>query len=88
MQTEDIKRMIEAGLPGSQAHVIGDGTHFEAIVVAEAFRGKRLLQQHRMVYDTLGDAMHSAIHALSLKTYTPDEWAQEGKQSQGETFPG
>jgi acid stress-induced BolA-like protein IbaG/YrbA len=80
MQPEEIKRMIEAGLPDSRAHVAGDGTHFEAIVIAQAFGGKGLLQRHRMVYDTLGDAMQSAIHALSIRTYTLDEWAQSGEK--------
>ena len=71
MQADDIKRMIEAGLPGSRAQVDGDGTHFEAIVVTEAFAGKTLLQKHRMVYATLGDGMGGAIHALSIRPYTP-----------------
>jgi acid stress-induced BolA-like protein IbaG/YrbA len=76
MQADDIKRMIEAGLPGSRAQVDGDGTHFEAIVVTEAFAGKTLLQKHRMVYATLGDGMGGAIHALSIRPYTPAEWTQ------------
>jgi acid stress-induced BolA-like protein IbaG/YrbA len=79
MRTEEIQRLIEAGLPGCQARVTGDGTHFEAVVVCDAFRDKGLLQRHRMVYGSLGDLMQSAIHALSLKTYTPDEaGAQSG----------
>jgi acid stress-induced BolA-like protein IbaG/YrbA len=76
MQADDIKRMIEAGLPGSTAQVSGDGTHFEALVIAEAFGGKTLLEKHRMVYATLGDGMRGAIHALSIRPYTPAEWAQ------------
>lgn len=76
MQSEDIKRMIEAGLPGSQAQVDGDGTHFEAVVITEAFGGKTLLEKHRMVYATLGDGMRGAIHALSIRPFTPAEWAQ------------
>jgi acid stress-induced BolA-like protein IbaG/YrbA len=75
MQPEEIKGLIEAGLPGARVEVTGDGTHFEALVIYEAFRGKRLLEQHRMVYATLGDRMQSAIHALSLRTLTPEEWA-------------
>lgn len=78
MQPGDIKSLIEAGLPGSQVKVIGDdGTHFEATVIAEAFSGKRLLERHRMVYGTLGDRMQGAIHALSIKAYTPQEWAAQ-----------
>lgn len=72
MDADTIKRMIETGLPGSRAHVSGaDGTHFEAVVISDAFQGKTTLQQHRMVYATLGDSMQSAIHALSLRTSTP-----------------
>ncbi len=78
MQAEQIKQMIEAGLPGSQAQVFGDdGQHFEAIVVSPAFVGKGMLEQHRLVYGALGDNMRSAIHALSMKTYTPDSWASK-----------
>lgn len=76
MRPDDIKRLIEAGLQGSQAMVAGeDGTHFEATVITEAFDGKRLLERHRMVYATLGDRMQGEIHALSIKAYTPQEWA-------------
>lgn len=78
MDADTIKRMIETGLPGSQAFVRGeDGAHFDATVVSDAFQGKAMLQQHRMVYATLGDSMQSAIHALSLRTCTPGEWAKQ-----------
>lgn len=73
MDAETIRKLIESGLPGAQAKVEGeDGVHFEATVVAEAFRGKLPLARHRMVYATLGDLMGGAIHALALKTVTPD----------------
>lgn len=73
MDAETIRKLIESGLPGAQAQVEGeDGVHFEATVVAEAFRGKLPLVRHRMVYATLGDLMGGAIHALALKTVTPD----------------
>jgi len=76
MDADTIRRMIEDGLPGARAQVQGDdGVHFEATVVAEAFRGKLPLARHRMVYATLGDLMGGAIHALALKTITPDEAA-------------
>jgi acid stress-induced BolA-like protein IbaG/YrbA len=76
MDADTIRRMIEDGLPGSRAQVQGDdGVHFEATVVAEAFRGKLPLARHRMVYATLGELMGGAIHALALKTVTPDEAA-------------
>jgi acid stress-induced BolA-like protein IbaG/YrbA len=72
MQPEEIKRLIESGLPGARVEVAGDGHHFEAVIVAQAFAGKSMLQQHQMVYAVLGDKMRSEIHALSLRTLAPD----------------
>jgi acid stress-induced BolA-like protein IbaG/YrbA len=75
MNEQEIARMIEAGLPGSLVKVSGDGRHFEAIVVSATFAGKSMLEQHRQVYATLGDSFRTdALHALSLKTHTPEEW--------------
>ena len=78
MDTTDIQKLIETGLPGARAYVTGDGTHFEALVVCAAFAGKRMLEQHRMVYATLGDRMQGAIHALSIRSFTPEEWTRAG----------
>ncbi|CAN4278309.1 MULTISPECIES: BolA/IbaG family iron-sulfur metabolism protein [unclassified Pseudoxanthomonas] len=76
MDAETIRKLIESGLPGAQADVQGDdGVHFEATVVAEAFRGKLPLARHRMVYATLGERMGGEIHALQLRTLTPEEAA-------------
>ena len=76
MNPETIQQLIEAGLPGARAKVRGDdGVHFEAEVVCADFAGKLPLARHRMVYATLGDRMGGEIHALSLKTLTPDEAA-------------
>ena len=76
MDADTIARMIADGLPGASAQVQGeDGVHFRATVVASAFAGKLPLARHRMVYATLGELMGGAIHALSLKTLTPDEAA-------------
>jgi stress-induced morphogen len=72
-----IKKLIEAGLPGAVADVrddANDGQHFSARVASSAFVGKSLPAQHRLVYGTLGDHMRSDIHALALRTYTPDNW--------------
>jgi acid stress-induced BolA-like protein IbaG/YrbA len=74
MEPDTIKRMIESGLPGCQVEVHGDGSHFEAVVISDAFEGKNTLTRHRMVYGTLGDNMQSAIHALSMRTLTNAEW--------------
>ena len=76
MDAQRIQAMIEAGLPGAQAQVGGDdGVHFEATVVAAQFAGKLPLARHRLVYATLGELMGGAIHALALKTLTPEEAA-------------
>jgi acid stress-induced BolA-like protein IbaG/YrbA len=81
MDSASIQAMIENGLPGAQAEVSGaDGVHFEATVVASQFAGKLPLARHRLVYATLGDLMGGAIHALALKTLTPEE---AGKRESG-----
>lgn len=53
-----------------------DGTHFEAVIVSAAFAGKSMVQQHQLVYGALGDRMRAEIHALSMKTYTPEKWTE------------
>ena len=74
MNPQTIRELIEQGLPGARADVQGDdGVHFEATVVSESFRGKLPLARHRMVYATLGERMGGEIHALQLKTLTPEE---------------
>ena len=76
MNADTIRQLIESGLPGARAEVHGeDGVHFEAIVVSAAFAGKLPLARHRMVYATLGALMGREIHALQLKTLTPEEAA-------------
>ena len=77
MQIEEIKRLIEAGLEGSLVEVDGDGTHFTAVIVSDAFTGKSPVQQHQLVYRALGDKMGRDIHALSMQTYTPDAWTRK-----------
>ena len=76
MQSEDIQTMIQQGLPDAEVQVSGDGRHFDAVVISEAFAGKGLLEQHRLVYATLGDKMGGDIHALTIRTYTREQWAQ------------
>lgn len=73
VQPVDIKIWIEEGMPDASVEVDGDGAHFEARIVSKQFVGKNLLQRHRMIYDILGDKMRAEIHALSLKTLTPDQ---------------
>lgn len=72
-----IQGLIEAGLPCEFVKVVGDGHHFEAIVVSAAFAGKSRIQQHQLVYKTLGSQMGNEIHALSMKTFTPEVWTTE-----------
>ncbi len=80
MKVEELRSLIEKALPGARVEVrdfTGGGDHFEATVVSEAFTGKGLLERHRMVYTPLREAMAvERIHALTLKTYTPEEFDQ------------
>jgi stress-induced morphogen len=84
MDTDEVERRIEAGIPDADASVNlprvpdqnHEDAHFAAVIVSPAFEGKSLVEQHRMVYDALGDAMTDDIHALEMKTYTPQERAE------------
>jgi acid stress-induced BolA-like protein IbaG/YrbA len=72
---ESIQHNIAQGMTTEYLKVAGDdGTHFDAVVVSETFVGKNRVQRHQMVYQTLGDRMRQEVHALSMKTYTPEEW--------------
>jgi acid stress-induced BolA-like protein IbaG/YrbA len=73
---EQIKQWIETGLPGASVEIEGDGHHFDAVIVCPAFAGKSMVQQHQMVYAALGDKMKAEIHALSMKTLTPEQGAR------------
>ncbi len=72
---ESIQQGIAAGLACERVEVVGDGQHFQALVVCAAFQGKSRIQRHQMVYAALGDRMREEIHALSMRTLTPDEAA-------------
>jgi len=75
MQPDEIRDIIEAKLTGAEAHVEGDGAHFTAVVVCPAFIGKSRIAKQQMVYDTVREQLlDGTLHALSLKTFTPDEW--------------
>jgi acid stress-induced BolA-like protein IbaG/YrbA len=74
---EVVKEKIADGIEDARVDVLdmtGDGDHFRVVVVAEAFEGLPMVKQHQLVYDALGNSMEGDIHALGLKTYTPDEW--------------
>ena len=76
---ESIQLNIAQGMATEYLSVDGDGHHFEAVVVSNAFVGKSRVQRHQLVYQTLGDRMREEIHALSIKTYTPEEWENSRK---------
>ena len=74
MQKEQIKQLIEAGIPGCQAIVNGDdGAPFDATVISEAFAGQSVVKQHQMVYAALKGRMGGELHALALQTSIPEE---------------
>jgi acid stress-induced BolA-like protein IbaG/YrbA len=77
MNAEQLKALIQAGLPCQHIEVSGDGVHWEAVIVSPEFEGKRRIQRHQRVYATLGDRMvTNEVHALSMQTVTPAEWAE------------
>lgn len=77
MNAAEVQSLIEAGLPGAQVRVRSDDdTHFEAVIVAPQFSGRRMIQRHQLVYGTLGARMGREIHALSIQAYAPDEASQ------------
>jgi len=73
---DQIKGWIEGGLACEHVEVRGDGHHFEAVIVSAAFDGKSRVQRHQLVYAALGSRMQAEIHALSMQTYTPEDWAR------------
>jgi acid stress-induced BolA-like protein IbaG/YrbA len=74
IQPAQIEGYIRDGLQCEHVAVTGDGHHFEAVIVSAAFRGKSRVQQHQLVYRALGDRMREEIHALSMRTLTPEQW--------------
>jgi len=75
MTANEVTGLIQAALPGAQVRVLtDDDTHYEAVVVAAQFEGRRPLQRHQLVYAGLGERMGREIHALSIQAYTPAEW--------------
>jgi acid stress-induced BolA-like protein IbaG/YrbA len=77
LSASQLESYITQHLDCDYIKVMGDdGTHFEATIVSQAFVGKSMIAQHQMVYASLGDRMKAEIHALSIKTYTPEKWAE------------
>ena len=75
---ESIKSGIEAGLACERVEVIGDGQHFQALIVSRQFAGRSRVQRHQLVYAALGERMREEIHALSMRTLSPEEWQAGG----------
>jgi acid stress-induced BolA-like protein IbaG/YrbA len=81
MTANELRDTIMHGLSCVHVEVLGDdGQHFEAVIVSREFEGKRPIQRHQRVYAVLGDRMRQEIHALSMTTLTPDEWAARGSK--------
>lgn len=75
----EVRRYIEQGLACETLEVDGDGRHFQALIVSAAFEGKSRVQRHQLVYAALGERMREEVHALSMKTLTPAEFAAQGR---------
>lgn len=81
LSASDVRDYILQGLPCEHVEVRGDdGQHFEALIVSAQFVGKSMVQQHQLVYQALGSRMQQEIHALSMRTFTPDAWARAGQE--------
>ena len=75
---DSVKEGIQAGLSCEHVEVIGDGQHFQALIVSDEFAGRNRVQRHQLVYAALGERMREEIHALSMRTLTPQEWKAGG----------
>lgn len=77
LSAAEVESYIKHGLACDYVRVVGDdGQHFEAMIVSPQFADKNMVQQHQLVYQALGDRMREEIHALSMRTFTPEAWAQ------------
>ena len=82
-KTEYVKKVIESCIPDCTAYILdpmNDGEHLQALVVSSFFEGKPLIRQHQMVMAPLKEAFASSVHALALKTFTPEKWAEVKSQ--------
>ncbi len=81
MPIAELQAKIEDAFPGDDIFLtspMGDDNHFQLRVVSEQFSGKTMVERHQLIYQALGDAMREAVHALSIKTYTPEQWQKAG----------
>jgi acid stress-induced BolA-like protein IbaG/YrbA len=77
---DDVRRYIAQGMQCHHLEVRGDGQHFEAVIVSDAFEGKSRVARHQIVYAALGERMREEIHALSMQTLTPAQWAESSQK--------
>ena len=80
LDPDKVRALLDAGFPGAEIDLVdltGTKDHYQARIVSVAFAGKSLIEQHQLVYRALGDAMAGPIHALALRTYTPEGWQKE-----------
>lgn len=78
MTDQQLHDIISAGMPCSHLEVSGDGRHWSAVIVSSEFEGLRAIARHKRVYAALGERIQTdEVHALSMKTFTPGEWAQQ-----------
>ena len=84
MTSQDLEDLISNGMQCTSISIEGDGRHWFATIVSAEFEGMRAIKRHQLVYKTLGQKMHTdEVHALSMKTFTPQEWELQGPQSAG-----
>ena len=80
MEPDAVKALIESGIPDAKVEVVdttGTKDHFSAVVISDSFDGLNLVEQHQVVYKAVGDHMTREIHALQLKTYSPQQWEKQ-----------
>jgi acid stress-induced BolA-like protein IbaG/YrbA len=77
METERLRQILVEGLEHEYMALDGDGRHFELTMVSAVFRGLGKIQQHQVIYKVLGDLMKEDVHALVIKTFTPEAWAEQ-----------
>ena len=81
IEPQQVKQWIEEGLEGARVEIEGDGQHFFAVVISPEFEGLSRIRRHQLVYGALGERMRSDIHALSMRTLTPEERDEAGRES-------
>jgi len=86
IESAEVERLLRTRFADAELELVdltGTRDHYQARIVSSAFAGKSLIEQHQLVYGALGTAMNGAIHALALKTYTPEAWAKLRGETNG-----